>query len=340
MNPLQDPCYPVSQSTVSSKLFLSSINFVNKADPIVIKLKIGSTPVDISIGQFGGLFTLDFIQEFAKRIGKRNLLKKSILLLKCWLTFDAALLGSHTANMTTYALYILVIFLLNNFHDELDTPLDVFRKFFEYFSDFDWNSKILTIYGPVVGIQFNKRNIEEQALEERMEDSVLKHKQLLVKPALLKERHQMYEEVRRLQSEGRTYGGKEHNHANWSKPIKIADPCIAHNNLGKSMSIQNYNRFKEAIKMQNKQLKRLRGMASHIETEDSAMAASKYFQELLWMFKYSFENTGVHPSLATKLSQIVIRRDDLCENFNHLNLPQGVSAQASRETTNVEEDRK
>jgi hypothetical protein len=29
---------------------LSSVNFVNKADPLVIKLKIASTPVDISIG--------------------------------------------------------------------------------------------------------------------------------------------------------------------------------------------------------------------------------------------------------------------------------------------------
>ena len=57
------------------------------------------------------------------------------------------------------------------------------------------------------------------------------------------------------------------------------------------------------------------------------------------MFKYSFENTGVHPSLATKLSQIVIKRDDLCENFNNLNLPQGVSAQASRDPTAIEEEK-
>ena len=103
-------------------------------------------------------------------------------MLKCWLTFDAALLGSHTANMTTYALYILVIFLLNNFHDELNSPLDVFRKFFEYFSDFDWNSQVLTINGPVSGIQFSARNIEEQALEDRLSDPVLKTKSLLIKP--------------------------------------------------------------------------------------------------------------------------------------------------------------
>lgn len=108
-------------------------------------------------------------------------------MLKCWLTFDAALLGSHTANMTTYALYILVTFLLNNFHDELETPFDVFKRFFDYFSDFDWSSKILTIYGPV-SCHSHKRSIEEVAMDEREHDPILKHKELLVKPRQLKER--------------------------------------------------------------------------------------------------------------------------------------------------------
>ena len=74
--------------------------------------------------------------------------------------------------------------------------------------------------------------------------------------------------------------------------------------------------------MQSKQLKKFVSMASQAETENSSIAASKYFQELLWMFKYSFENTGVHPSLATKLSQIVITRDelDLSKEFNNLKL--------------------
>ena len=69
--------------------------------------------------------------------------------------------------------------------------------------------------------------------------------------------------------------GKDHNHGNWSKPVKIADPCISHNNLGKSMSIQNYNRLKEAIKIQGKSLKRLESSLSEIEDEAESM--SKYF---------------------------------------------------------------
>ena len=83
-------------------------------------------------------------------------------MLKCWLTYDASLLGSHTANMTTYALYIITIFLLNNFYDELETPLDVFKKFFFYFNEFEWASKIVTIYGPVTYESVSKlKNLEE-----------------------------------------------------------------------------------------------------------------------------------------------------------------------------------
>ena len=86
--------------------------------------------MDISIKQLGGVCTLDFMQRVSEKVGKKHLLKKSIILLKSWMTYEASLLGSHAANMATYALYIIVIFLLNNFYDDLSTPLDVFRKFF------------------------------------------------------------------------------------------------------------------------------------------------------------------------------------------------------------------
>lgn len=98
------------------------------------------------------------MQRMSRKVGRDHLLKKSIVLLKAWMTYEASLLGSHAANMATYALYIIVIFLLNNFYDELQTPMDVFRKFFSYFGDdettFDWEQKMLTIFGPVKTLNF------------------------------------------------------------------------------------------------------------------------------------------------------------------------------------------
>jgi hypothetical protein len=59
------------------------------------------------------------MNEMAIKINKNNLLKKSIILIKAWFTYEASLLGSYAACMATYALYVLVLFIINNYYDEL-----------------------------------------------------------------------------------------------------------------------------------------------------------------------------------------------------------------------------
>jgi hypothetical protein len=85
------------------------------------------------------------------------LLKKSILLLKSWFTYEASLLGSYAACMATYALYVLVLFIINNYYDELDTSMDVFKKFFEVWGDFDWDSNFISLYSPIKTHNFYDR---------------------------------------------------------------------------------------------------------------------------------------------------------------------------------------
>ena len=76
-------------------------------------------------------------------------------MLKAWMTYEASLLGSHAANMATYALYVLVIFLVNNF--EVHTPMEVVKLFFHYFGNFDWDQTVITIYGPIRTLNFHDR---------------------------------------------------------------------------------------------------------------------------------------------------------------------------------------
>ena len=59
------------------------------------------------------------------------------------MTYEASLSGSHAANMATYALYVLVIFLVNNF--EVQTV----KLFFRYFGNFNWDQTVIIIYGPI-----------------------------------------------------------------------------------------------------------------------------------------------------------------------------------------------
>lgn len=230
----------------------------------IIKLNIGGTLVDISIKQLGGLCTLDFMQRVSRRVGKQHLLKKSIILLKAWMTYEASLLGSHAANMATYALYIIVIFLLNNFYDDLHTPLDVFRKFFEFFgreaATFDWNENVLTIFGPIktLPVPLTDRlrtkadfDIDKLALIDRESDPELSHRALLIQPEDLHEHQMRYAVIRLLSSHNLSkettssldlflaHAAEQYRKPFSFKHINLIDPCFNSNNLGKSISLFN-----------------------------------------------------------------------------------------------------
>ena len=99
---------------------------------------------------------MNFMNEMSKRIGKNHLLKKTIILLKSWFTYEASLLGSHAACMATYALYVLILFIINNFV-ELTTPMEVFRKFFEVWGCYDWEQNIISMYSPIRAFNFYDR---------------------------------------------------------------------------------------------------------------------------------------------------------------------------------------
>lgn len=132
------------ETAQQSDLQISNIVLVDAADVEIIKLTIADTLVDISIRQTGGLCTIHFMEKIATRV---PFLKEGILLIKAWMTYEASLLGSHAANMATYALYVLIIFLVNNF--EVSTAMDLFRLFFKYFGKFDWDSQIITVQGAI-----------------------------------------------------------------------------------------------------------------------------------------------------------------------------------------------
>lgn len=45
--------------------------------------------------------------------------------VQAWAFYEGRLLGAHHALISTYALEILVLYILNTFHAELSTPLEV-----------------------------------------------------------------------------------------------------------------------------------------------------------------------------------------------------------------------
>lgn len=84
-------------------------------------------------------------------------MKKSIILLKAWCSYETSFLGSYAACMATYALYVLVIYIFNQYNDELKSPMDVFKRFLAFWGDFDWDHNIITMYSPIRSHNFYER---------------------------------------------------------------------------------------------------------------------------------------------------------------------------------------
>jgi len=61
--------------------------------------------------------------------------------------YEGRILGSNIGCIATYTLEVLIIYLLINFSDDIETPLDVYFKFFEVYGNFDWDHYLVTIFG-------------------------------------------------------------------------------------------------------------------------------------------------------------------------------------------------
>ncbi|KAI5446155.1 hypothetical protein KIW84_014127 [Lathyrus oleraceus] len=89
----------------------------------VVKCTVKGIAVDISFNQMVGLYALRFLAEIR-------------------------LLGAHHGLLSTYALEILVLYIINRFHPSLCGSLEVLYRFFDYYNTFDWEKNYITIDGP------------------------------------------------------------------------------------------------------------------------------------------------------------------------------------------------
>ncbi|PIA58012.1 hypothetical protein AQUCO_00500147v1 [Aquilegia coerulea] len=85
------------------------------AEVKLIKCLVQSIVVDISFNQYGGFFTLHFLQQVDCYIGHNHLFKPSIVLVKVWCYYESHILGAHHGLISTYALEIMVLYIFSSF---------------------------------------------------------------------------------------------------------------------------------------------------------------------------------------------------------------------------------
>ena len=78
-----------------------------------------------------------------------NLLKKGIILVKAWCYYEARVLGAHHSLLSSYALEVMVLYVLQHYHRRTRTPFALLVTYLQVFSAFDWSAYGLTLHGPI-----------------------------------------------------------------------------------------------------------------------------------------------------------------------------------------------
>ena len=144
------------------------------ADIRLLKCNIDNINIDITINNFAGLYKIIFINSIEEQIkhkhkilqsykdtsysdNKGNLFRRTFLLIKAWFFYEGHLMGSNVGLMATYTLEILVIYIFNFYYYEINNEFEGFVKFFEIISEFDWDNKIISLYGAFSKYDFYKK---------------------------------------------------------------------------------------------------------------------------------------------------------------------------------------
>ncbi|GLT94599.1 hypothetical protein SLE2022_123300 [Rubroshorea leprosula] len=255
----RDLCSILQDDKHDSTFLVQDVQYI-PAQVKIVKCTVNNIPVDISFNQMAGLSALCFLEKVDQLIGKDHLFKHSIILIKAWCYYESRILGGHHGLISTYALEIMVLHIINMFHLSLCGPLAVLYKFLDYYSTFDWDNYCVSMNGPVA-LSSLPENFEE-TLENDGEDLLLSQEFL---------RH--CRETFRDPIQARETSG----HGFPIKHLNIVDPLKDNNNLGRCVSKGNYHRIKCALSYGAKSLLEILKLPG----ESMGMGLEKFFVNTL-----------------------------------------------------------
>lgn len=107
--------------------------------------------VEIDSNCLSGVRFLSFVEEVAQLVGKKELFKRSLLLIRGWWTYEiSTYLGQPSKNfLSDHALCVLICSIFNQHHATLFQPLQVLSVFLAEYCELDWSNCAVTVQGVV-----------------------------------------------------------------------------------------------------------------------------------------------------------------------------------------------
>jgi hypothetical protein len=141
-------------------LKVHNVSFVN-ADVKIIKCVVNNIHVDISANQVGAVAAVSFYDHVDRVLGRNHIFKQSLLLIKAWLQLEGPrlypegigmdVLNAAAGGLSTYALQVLVLCAINNCGESmwhsLSHPLDILLLFLQVYSEWDFESHVVSFRG-------------------------------------------------------------------------------------------------------------------------------------------------------------------------------------------------
>eukprot|EP01028_Stygiella_incarcerata_P000979 TRINITY_DN11556_c0_g1_i1.p1 TRINITY_DN11556_c0_g1~~TRINITY_DN11556_c0_g1_i1.p1 ORF type:complete len:416 (+),score=83.37 TRINITY_DN11556_c0_g1_i1:75-1322(+) len=214
--------------------------FVVKGRVLVVKCSMSSIPVDITAHQASALATACVIEDMNRLFGRSHILKRCLLLCKAWCYYESRILASHHGMLSTFALTILTVHLLNRFGDRIKSPLHFLSLFLQYYMKFPFDK-----YGVAVQGCFEL----DSTVPVSSGESPHVRLHMFETPQI---RHEMMGEVvERYHRMGAAFSGDRV--FTWKK-MNISDPILWKNNLGKSVSLGGFVRIMGTFRQGNEML--------------------------------------------------------------------------------------
>ncbi|KAF8085702.1 hypothetical protein N665_0650s0015 [Sinapis alba] len=226
-------CSMLEAEDGESDFHVTDIQYV-PAQVKIIKCKIRNIDVDISFNQMAGLSTLCFLEQVDHIFGRDHLFKRSIILIKAWCYYESRTLGANAGLISTYALAVLVLHIINISYSSLSGPLAVLFKFLDYYASFDWDNNCVTVYGPVL-------------ISSLPDMTDIGHHEVFLKEKFFRDCMEFY-----LVS---TKAVDANDHYFPVKHFNIVDPLKHNNNLGRSVTQGNLQRLRQAFALGARKLK-------------------------------------------------------------------------------------
>lgn len=124
----QDLCNVLQEAEkiLDNKFRIRNVRFIAAEVP-VIKCFVDDIPVDICFFKSGegGLHALLFLEKVDVLIGRDELFKRSVLLIKAWCFYESRILGSSHSLLSTFGLEIMILHVVNYAKDLISGPFSV-----------------------------------------------------------------------------------------------------------------------------------------------------------------------------------------------------------------------